>query len=237
MKKNKYDRSFDRCLFVGVACLIMLIITSFLPGLSDSKDYTAVGNTWGLEYYKEFKFLGRGMGIRSFVMFIWLGLLIYSIYEYVKGNAERENQIIGFFIISVLGLILLARTYDYANDPSKLVFGHNKKVNAKFKNLSLKNDTLINANQISSRKSKAFESFISEYKSRANDSIRKSNLNVVDEMKIEKASFLGIEAKRVTYNKQYSLEYGFWLMFAVVLVQLGVAFLLLYLKPRIEIIE
>lgn len=68
MKKNNYGRFYDWGVYAGVVCLILLIIACYLPGLSDSTEYTAVGNTWGFEYYKEFAFNKHKLGIKSFLM-------------------------------------------------------------------------------------------------------------------------------------------------------------------------
>lgn len=121
MKIEKLRSTYIRLLYVGIVCMIFLTIASFLPGIEGTK-YTMVGDTWGFEYYKEITFIRHNLRMKSLVQFLWVGLLIAGIGHCIKGHSERDSQIEIIFMSAILGLVLLVRTYDFANNPSKLVF-------------------------------------------------------------------------------------------------------------------
>ncbi len=215
MSKYNSDKYYDLCVYAGVFCLIMLAIACFLPGLSDSTEYTAVGNTWGFEYFKEISFNRHKLGIKSFLMLIWLGVLIGSISKCVKSE-ERNEKLLLLFITASIGLVLLIRTYDYAQNPSKLVFGH-----AKIEHL---NYHTLNSPQ---KDNKRYTTKIDPlFKS---GTIRQKNNDdtYIEKVKsTEETSFFGINAKKITYNKSYSLGEGFWLMLITLIVQFVVVIII-----------
>ena len=121
MKTYYLKTSYRRFLYMGIGCMILLVIACFLPGIEDIK-YTMLGDTWGFEYYKEITFIRHNSRIKSLVHFLWVGMLIVGIFHCLKRHSKRDSQIAIIFMSAILGLVLLVRTYDYANNPSKLVF-------------------------------------------------------------------------------------------------------------------
>ena len=232
MKEEKIETRYCGYLYVGIVCMILLVIACFLPGIEDSK-YTTIGDTWGFEYYKDITFIRFNLKIRSFVMFFWLGLLIVGIYQCVKGRAERDSQMAIVFVTAILGLVLLVRTYDYASNPSKLVFGHSNIMSVK--------DSNTHTFQIPSttkEKEHNFYTQVDSLKDAGTFSTKGTERNIVGSVPtIRETSFLGIKAKEITYNRTFPLGVGFWFMLVVVLFQLLIAFKLWNIDSQTKVID
>lgn len=121
MKTENLRTTYRKILYAGIGSMILLVIACFLPGIEDT-NYIMVGDTWGFEYYKEITFIRHNLRIKSLVHFLWVGMLIVGIFHCLKRHSKRDSQIAIIFMSAILGLVLLVRTYDYANNPSKLVF-------------------------------------------------------------------------------------------------------------------
>lgn len=206
---------------MGIGCMILLVIACFLPGIEDIK-YTMLGDTWGFEYYKNLTFLRHNLGFKSFVMLAWLGILTGGILHCVNNREEKGVGLI-LLITAVLGVVLLIRTYDYSNNPSKLVLGNSDIVysnfgrNMKKKNFSERIDSLNKSGQIRLGS--------------------KGKTTLLLHSKDTDKSFCGIKARKIVYNKTFPLGDGFWFMLVVVIVQLLIAFKLWNIDSQIEAIE
>ncbi len=221
MKRNELERHYLYWLYVGIGCIVMLFVASFLPGLADYTDYTSLGNTWGVEYYKELSFVRHKTGIRSFIMLFFLGILIGGISELVKSD-DRNRHLLVLLFTALVGTVLLFRTIDYANHPSKLVFGSNH--SSKIFNKSQHNN----------------KDYSLMHKKDANiiDSILLSipHHSTVDKLEksCEDASMMGIKAKKVTEYRTYTLGEGFWIMLFTIIIQFVVTFSLWRLNKKIN---
>lgn len=220
MKRNELERHYSYWLYVGIGCMVMLLVASFLSGFADYTDYTSVGNTWGFEYYKELSFMGNRTGIKSFIMLFFLGIVIGGISELVKSD-DRNEHLFVLLATALVGTVLLVRTIDYANHPSKLVFGsnHSSRTFNKFqhndKDYSLmQKKYAINIDSIL---------LLRPHHGTADYKREKSSVDT---------SIMGIKVRKVTEYRTYTLGEGFWIMLFTIIIQLVASFSLWRLNMK-----
>lgn len=219
MKRKELERHYSYWLYVGIGCMVMLLVASFLSGIADYTNYTSVGNTWGIEYYKELSFMGHKTGIRSFIMLFFLGIVIGGISELVRSDDRNEHLLI-LLGTALVGIVLLVRTIDYTNHPSKLVLGSNHSYQS-FKKSQYNNKDY----SLIQKKDAIIDSIL----------LSKPHPGTVDfkqRKSCENTSIMGIKARKVTEYRTYTLGEGFWIMLFTIIIQLVASFSLWRLNKK-----